>query len=115
MAKVPPFSEMIAATTRSAVHLETRDCYTPDDSAFLEWKAGRPVYAPAGADWYDLVASSPSRLPKCDTTCGNECRSGGPTQERRPLRETVTAMRKIGPIDAELWPVAAELESSMGQ
>jgi hypothetical protein len=55
MAKVPPFSEMIATTTRSAVHLETRDCYTPDDPAFLEWKAGRSVSAPAGADWYDLV------------------------------------------------------------
>lgn len=55
MVKVPPFSELIAATTRSAVHLETRDDYTPDDPAFLEWKAGRPVSAPAGADWYDLV------------------------------------------------------------
>jgi hypothetical protein len=49
---------------------------------------------------------------KCDTTCGNECRSGGPTRERRPLRETVAAMRKIGPIDAELWPVAVELEAA---
>jgi hypothetical protein len=55
MAKVPPFSELIAATTTSAVHLESRDAYTPDDPAFLAWKAGRPVSAPAGTAWYDLV------------------------------------------------------------
>jgi hypothetical protein len=61
MAKVPPFSEMIAATTRSAVHLETRDAYTPDDAAFLEWKAGGPVAAPAGAGWYDLVRAHTAR------------------------------------------------------
>ena len=28
MATVPPFSELIAATTTSAVHLEMRDAYT---------------------------------------------------------------------------------------
>jgi hypothetical protein len=61
MTKVPPFSELIAATTRSAVHLETRDAYTPDDPAFLDWKAGRPVSAPAGADWYDLVREHTAR------------------------------------------------------
>jgi hypothetical protein len=58
---VPPFSELIAATTRSAVHLETRYAYTPDDPAFLDWKAGRPVFAPAGADWYDLVREHTAR------------------------------------------------------
>jgi hypothetical protein len=52
---VPPFSELIAATTRTAAHLEIRDAYTPDDPAFLEWRAGRPAAAPAGAAWYDLV------------------------------------------------------------
>jgi len=52
---MPPFSELIAATTRTACHQETRDAYTPDDPAFLDWKAGKPVSAPAGADWYDLV------------------------------------------------------------
>ena len=55
MAKARPFTELIAETTRSAVHLETRDAYTPDDPAFLAWLAGRPVSALAGADWYDLV------------------------------------------------------------
>jgi hypothetical protein len=61
MAKEPPFSELIATTTTSAVHLETRDAYTPDDPAFLEWKAGRPVFDPAGAAWYDLVREHTAR------------------------------------------------------
>lgn len=52
---MPPFSELIAATTHAACHLETRDVCTPDDPAFLDWKAGNPVSDPAGASWYDLV------------------------------------------------------------
>ncbi|MGH3291139.1 MAG: DUF6879 family protein [Trebonia sp.] len=58
---VPPFSALIAATTRTAVHLETRDSYTPDDPAFLDWKAGRPVSDPAGASWYNLVREHAAR------------------------------------------------------
>jgi hypothetical protein len=58
---VPPFSELIAATTCSAAHLESRDAYTPDDPAFLAWKAGRPVPVPAGAAWYDLVREHTAR------------------------------------------------------
>lgn len=58
---MPPFSELIAATTRTACHLETRDAYTPDDPAFLDWKAGKPVSAPAGASWYDLVREHTAR------------------------------------------------------
>jgi hypothetical protein len=61
MARVPPFSELIAATTTSAVHLESRDAYTPDDAAFLDWKAGKPVSAPAGTAWYDLVREYTAR------------------------------------------------------
>jgi hypothetical protein len=30
MPKTPPFAEMIAAATTSAVHLETRDAYDPE-------------------------------------------------------------------------------------
>ena len=52
---MPPFSELIAATTRTACHLETRDAYEPDDPAFLDWKAGKTVTHPAGESWYDLV------------------------------------------------------------
>jgi hypothetical protein len=58
---VPPFSELIAGTTRTAVHLEARDSYTPDDPAFLDWKAGRPVPAPAGPAWYELVREHTAR------------------------------------------------------
>jgi hypothetical protein len=58
---VPPFGELIAATTRIAAHLETRDAYTPDDPAFLNWKAGRAVPAPAGGNWYDLVREHTAR------------------------------------------------------
>lgn len=58
---MPPFSELIAATTHTACHLETRDAYTPDDPAFLDWKAGKPVSDPAGAAWYDLVRENAAR------------------------------------------------------
>jgi hypothetical protein len=56
----PPFSELIATTTRTAAHLETRDAYTPG-SAFLDWRAGRGAAAPAGATWYDLVREHTAR------------------------------------------------------
>ena len=55
MAKVPPFSELIATATTSAVHLEMRDAYTPSDPQFQDWRAGRPVPVPALPDWHDLV------------------------------------------------------------
>lgn len=61
MGTVPPFSELIAATRRSAAHLETRDGYTPDDPAFAGWRAGKPAAAPAGAAWYDLVREHTAR------------------------------------------------------
>ena len=61
MAKVPPFSELIAATTRSAVHLETRDAYTPDDERFVRWLAGEPVPVPANPAWSELVRTHVAR------------------------------------------------------
>ncbi len=61
MAKVPPFSELIAETTTSAVHLEMRDAYTPHDQRFLDWLAGKPVPEPALPEWYDLVHANISR------------------------------------------------------
>jgi hypothetical protein len=61
MATVPPFSELIAATTTSAVHLEMRDTYTPDDQLFLDWLAGKPVRVPALPDWYELVRAQIAR------------------------------------------------------
>jgi hypothetical protein len=61
MAEVPPFSELIAATTASAVHLETRDAYTPDDPRFVRWLAGYPVPVPANPAWSELVRAHTAR------------------------------------------------------
>ena len=55
MAKVPPFSELIAATVSSAMHLEMRDAYTPSDPQFLgggrvpRGRAGEPGLVRPGA------------------------------------------------------------------
>jgi hypothetical protein len=61
MPKVPPFSELIATTTTSAVHLETRDAYTPDDRRFQEWLAGKPLPVPANPSWSQLVRDHMAR------------------------------------------------------
>ena len=61
MAKVPPFSELIRATTRTAVHLEMRDAYTPDDKRFLDWLAGKPLPVPANPVWSELVRAHTAR------------------------------------------------------
>lgn len=55
MGTVPPFRELIAGVTTSAVHLETRDVYAPSDPLYQDWLAGRPVPVPALPEWRDLV------------------------------------------------------------
>ena len=61
MGTVPPFSELIAATASSAVHLEMRDAYTPDDQRFLDWLAGKPLPRPANPAWSQLVQAHTAR------------------------------------------------------
>jgi hypothetical protein len=61
MAKVPPFSELIAATTRSAVHLELRDSYDPDTPQYAEWLAGTARPVPANQEWFDFVREHTAR------------------------------------------------------
>src|SRR5580658_8072307 len=61
VARVPPFSELIKCATSSAVHLEMRDQYTPDDPAFLAWLADGQITDPALPDWYDLVRAQVAR------------------------------------------------------
>ena len=61
MAKVPPFSDLIAATTRSAVHLELRDAYDPETPQYREWLAGTPRPVPASPEWYDFVREHTAR------------------------------------------------------
>jgi hypothetical protein len=58
---IPPFSELIAATECSAVHLEMRDSYTPSDPVFAQWGAGQPVGDPAYPDWFELVRANTAR------------------------------------------------------
>lgn len=41
--------------------MEMRDAYTPDDPSFAAWKAGKPVAAPAGAAWYQMVREHSAR------------------------------------------------------
>ena len=61
MATVPPFGELIAATTSSAVHLEMRDAYTPDDQRFLDWHAGKLLPEQANPEWSAIVRSHAAR------------------------------------------------------
>jgi hypothetical protein len=59
---VPPFEELIAGAQRSAVHLEMRDSYTPDDPSFVAWQGG-PSYDRIGreAAWHALIGDARER------------------------------------------------------
>jgi hypothetical protein len=58
---IPPFSELIAATAISAVHLEMRDAYTPDDQRFIEWLAGKGQPEQVNPQWSALVRAHTAR------------------------------------------------------
>lgn len=82
-------------------------CDTRVYSAVCHAVAGRFIHHDAS----DLLGpGAADGEAKCDTTCGTECTGGNPKRERRPLIDTVAAMREIGPVDAELWPVTEVLE-----
>jgi len=59
----PPFPELLGACTFSAVHLEMRDAYTPDDPWYQAWLAGdqgdfeRRLVRP----WLDLIRDATAR------------------------------------------------------
>jgi len=61
----PSFTDLIAATTISAVHLEMRDAYTPSDPDYLAWLAGKPVSSvlesPDHEWWHRLVRTHVKR------------------------------------------------------
>lgn len=60
--KVPTFGELIETTTTSAIHLEMRDAYTPDDPVFLDWLKGEQIDVVGRHQaWYDLVRSTVAR------------------------------------------------------
>ncbi len=62
MATEPVAYELFRSTQRSAVHMEMRDAYTPNDPDWLDWQAGKR-FDPAvrWADWFNLVASTVAR------------------------------------------------------
>ncbi|RNG26985.1 DUF6879 family protein [Streptomyces botrytidirepellens] len=54
--------EALGKAQRSAVHLEMRDIYTPDDPDFADWRAGvRFDPAERWQGWFDLVVATVSR------------------------------------------------------
>jgi hypothetical protein len=60
--EVPPFEELIAGTQRSAVHLEMRDAYVPDDPSFIAWQGGPPYdRTQREADWRALIGDARAR------------------------------------------------------
>lgn len=61
MGTVPPFRELIVATTRTAVHLEMRDSYDPETPQYEDWLAGKPRPVPASPAWYNLVREHTAR------------------------------------------------------
>ncbi|MFD7642440.1 DUF6879 family protein [Kitasatospora sp. NPDC059795] len=62
-----PVREGLASAQRSAVHLEMRDSYTPDDPEFTRWRAGHrydndPANLPDWwGSWADLAAETIGR------------------------------------------------------
>lgn len=59
---MPTFPDLLAATNRTAVHLEMRDAYTPADPPFLAWQRGEQLDPLAVfADWVDLIRPAVAR------------------------------------------------------
>lgn len=62
MTAEPASYELFRSVERSAMHLEMRDAYTPDDPDWLEWKAGnRFDPAERWRDWYELMRETTGR------------------------------------------------------
>lgn len=60
-----PVREALSEAQRSAVHLEMRDSYTPDDPEFARWRQGRR-YTPDNLPtwwwpWHDVVTEAVER------------------------------------------------------
>ena len=62
MTAEPASYELFRSAARSAMHLEMRDAYTPDDPDWLEWQSGgRFDPAERWRDWYDLMRETTGR------------------------------------------------------
>lgn len=62
MSESPILDQLFARCERQAVHLETRDVYTPDDPVYLDWKAGKQINAmEVWREWFDLIRATVAR------------------------------------------------------
>jgi len=62
MSRDATFAALMGGSQRSAVHLETRDVYLPDDAVYADWRAGvRLDPAERWRDWFDLVTATVAR------------------------------------------------------
>lgn len=58
----PATYELFRSATTSAVHLELRDSYTPDDPDWRDWREGRRFNpAQRWADWFHLMRETTRR------------------------------------------------------
>jgi hypothetical protein len=56
------WDRLINSAVSTAVHLEMRDAYTPDDPVFLDWQAGKlDVSEPAYPEWFQEVRAHTAR------------------------------------------------------
>ncbi|MGH3320025.1 MAG: DUF6879 family protein [Streptosporangiaceae bacterium] len=54
--------DALTSAQRSAMHLEMRDHYTPDDPAFADWRVGKALDpAQRWRSWFDLVSATVAR------------------------------------------------------
>ena len=81
-------------------------CDTRVYAALCHVVAGRFIHH----DALDLLCSGGAAGEGKCRTCGSECNGDRAGRGCRPLRDTVAAMREIGPVDAGLWPVSATLQ-----
>lgn len=57
-----PFSELLAGAARSALHLEMRDAYTPEDPWFQAWQRGEPLdRSDRERKWHELIGAAVAR------------------------------------------------------
>ncbi|WP_113699269.1 DUF6879 family protein [Nonomuraea lactucae] len=53
------FVDLIGQCRHTAMHLELRDTYTPDDPVYLDWKAGHAIDAVARwPEWVELATTT---------------------------------------------------------
>jgi hypothetical protein len=60
----PAAYELLRSAQRSAIHLEMRDVYSPDDPDWLEWQAGNhfdPAAREGWRTWFELMQAAIGR------------------------------------------------------